>query len=154
MQEFNCLAELDAHIYNQVFSNQLELGPVGQWVKSDHIIHVVGKILTKGDYPRLCVRWTVPTLKNKGLFGRGLAGYCAGFSQEQLKEVVIMDKPYQIKYWRKNGSIIKTVMFGERAYQACKGKIFNMLQSNVTRFEGYELYKEGVLHEHMSMSTL
>ena len=52
-------------------SEEIKVGVIGKFGENEIIIK--GKVITKGYFPRLCIRWV--SGNGKGLFGKGLIGY-------------------------------------------------------------------------------
>lgn len=83
-----CCANLEDIIRGLVTTGNIKPGICA--VFGDDDIYIKGKVLTKGYFPRLCVRWICPARGSKGLFGSGLAGYSGEeFTGEQLKNLEV-----------------------------------------------------------------
>lgn len=71
VKKYGCIAEFENEF--QESTEEIKTGFIGYY-GSDKI-YIKGKLLTKGMFPRLCVRWISDRNNGKGLFGKGLIGY-------------------------------------------------------------------------------
>jgi len=82
MKKYGCIAEMENDV--QSGTEEIKLGIIGYF--GDREIIIKGKLLTKGYFPRLCVRWT--SGNGKGLFGKGLIGYNGHpISQDRIRHL-------------------------------------------------------------------
>lgn len=71
MKKYGCIAEFEREIQDS--NNVIETGLVGYF--GNDKITIKGKLITKGMFPRVCVRWVSDRNNGIGLFGKGLIGY-------------------------------------------------------------------------------
>ena len=69
--KFNCVNDVEKYIYEN--AKDLKPGIIGYWSSINDPVILKGRVLTKGYFPRWCVRWI--SGNGKGLFGNGLACY-------------------------------------------------------------------------------
>lgn len=82
MKKYGCIAEMEKDI--QEGTEEIKTGSIGYFGGREIVIK--GKILTKGYFPRLCVRWI--SGEGKGLFGKGLIGYSGHpISQDRIRRL-------------------------------------------------------------------
>lgn len=74
-----CIADLNNRILQQVLDSTIKIGILGSWANSgkefvEPAIKIKGRVLTKGYFPRWCIRWT-NNLTDSWFPKKGLAGY-------------------------------------------------------------------------------
>ena len=74
METVDCVRNLEEAIRASAQQGTLTTGAFAQW-SNEAPIHILGRVLTKGMWPRWCIRWATPAYSNRGLFGKGLACY-------------------------------------------------------------------------------
>lgn len=81
-KKYGCIAEFENAF--QEATEEIKPGFVGYF--GNDKIYIKGKLLTKGLFPRICVRWISDRNNGKGLFGKGLIGYSGKpLATERLK---------------------------------------------------------------------
>jgi hypothetical protein len=76
-----CVAALEEIIVNKAMEGEIQVGPVARWSTGEEI-RVVGKWRSKGFFAQWAIRWV--SGNGKGLFGKGLAGYCGGLDERRI----------------------------------------------------------------------
>jgi len=69
MRSYSCIAEMESSVVDT--DGLVYPGIIGKL--GDKEVRIKGKVVTKGYFPRLCIRWE--SGEGKGLFGKGLISY-------------------------------------------------------------------------------
>ena len=82
-----CVAVLEEIIVNKAMAGEIQVGPVARWSTGEEI-RVLGKWRSKGFFAQWAIRWV--SGNGKGLFGKGLAGYCGGVDERRISNLPLV----------------------------------------------------------------